>query len=89
MQKCHSMLIAMLIVCSFPEFPIIMGRERFYYHGAVLWNNLNSIVVEAVSFSLFKKLYFSVTSFVSVYCIQYCCVYVCVLLGIIVFYFYY
>ena len=34
------------------------GKRSFYYRGSVLWNNLSSAVVEAVSLPSFKKLYF-------------------------------
>jgi len=51
------MLITILIVFV-PRVSDNYGKRSFYYCGAILWNNLNSTVIEAVSLSLFKKLYF-------------------------------
>jgi len=52
---------------QFQKFPTIMEREAFIIvHGAVLGNNLNSIVVETVSLSLLRNCIFSNYSFVSV-----------------------
>jgi len=34
------------------------GKRSFYYRGAVLWNSLSQVVVEAANLPSFKKLYF-------------------------------
>ena len=41
------------------------GKRSFYYRGPVLWNSLSQSVVEAISLSSFKRLYFEL---LLVYC---------------------
>ena len=42
-----------------PRVSTNFGKRSFFYHGAMLWNSLPLMVVEATALSSFKYLYFN------------------------------